>query len=61
MNPNATPASLSAGLTDLRYQMAVAFTGQKNGHSVRNPITFGEVAAIGREAKEALPRYSARP
>lgn len=64
MTPRAAPQSspaFSAGLQQLREQLAVAFTGQRSA-TASSPVAFGMIAAAGRDAKDALAaRYAARP
>lgn len=59
--PPPSPSAFSAGLQQLREQLAVAFTGQRSA-AVPTPVAFSAIAAAGRDAKDALAaRYAARP
>lgn len=52
--------AFSAGLHQLRHQLLPAFTAQR-APAVRDPVMFSAIATAGRNAKDAMPRYSPSP
>ncbi|MDO7931565.1 hypothetical protein Q6A26_03620 [Xanthomonas euvesicatoria pv. eucalypti] len=62
MSPTtATPQSLSAGLQQLRQQLAAPFLNSETSPA-SNPISFARIRDAGVDAKDNLRnRFSARP